>query len=126
MDSGCLTLWVGGMASLLEVLGAVADPRSGNAQRHGLLDILVIALVASVCGAATCVGFTEFGEDREALLREFPSLENGLPRHDRVCRRLRRRGDCRVALNGNPACDRPACGGTRCRPGADPDLLADG
>jgi hypothetical protein len=33
-----------------------------------LLDILTIALVASVCGAEGCVDFAEFAEDREALL----------------------------------------------------------
>ena len=47
------------MASLIEKLGEIADPRRGNAQRHGLLDILAIALVASVCGAESCVDFAE-------------------------------------------------------------------
>jgi len=77
------------MASLLDVLGAVPDPRSGNAQRHGLLDMLAIALAASVRGAETCVGFAEFAEDRELLPREFRSLENGLPSHDTFSRLFR-------------------------------------
>ena len=77
------------MASVLEILGAVPDPRTGNAQRHGLLDILVIALAASVCGAESCVDFAEFAEDRELLLREFLSLENGLPSHDTFSRLFR-------------------------------------
>ena len=77
------------MASFLTILGSVPDPRSGNAQRHGLLDMLVIALVASVCGAETCVDFAEFAADRELLLREFLSLENGLPSHDTFSRLFR-------------------------------------
>ena len=77
------------MASLLTILAGITDPRSGNAQRHGLLDILVIALAASVCGAETCVDFAEFAEDREGLLREFLSLENGLPSHDTFSRVFR-------------------------------------
>lgn len=77
------------MASVLEILGAVPDPRTGNAQLHGLLDILVIALAASVCGAESCVDFAEFAEDRELLLREFLSLENGLPSHDTFSRLFR-------------------------------------
>lgn len=77
------------MASLLEILGSVPDPRTGNAQRHGLLDMLVIALSASVCGAESCVDFAEFAEDRELLLREFLSLENGLPSHDTFSRLFR-------------------------------------
>jgi predicted transposase YbfD/YdcC len=77
------------MTSFLTILGSVPDPRSGNAQRHGLLDMLVIALVASVCGAETCVDFAEFAADREPLLREFLSLENGLPSHDTFSRLFR-------------------------------------
>ena len=80
------------MASLLTILAGITDPRSGNAQRHELLDILVIALAASVCGAETCVDFAEFAEfagDREVLLREFLSLENGLPSHDTFSRVFR-------------------------------------
>lgn len=77
------------MPSLITIFRDVPDPRRGNAQRHDLLDILTIALVASVCGAESCVDFAEFGEDREALLREFLSLENGLPSHDTFSRVFR-------------------------------------
>ena len=70
------------MASLITIFREVPDPRRGNAQRHELLDILTIALVASVCGAESCVDFAEFAEDREPLLREFLRLENGVPSHD--------------------------------------------
>ena len=74
---------------MLEILGGVPDPRTGNAQRHELLDLLAIALVASVCGAESCVDFAEFAEDRELLLREFLSLKNGLPSHDTFSRLFR-------------------------------------
>jgi predicted transposase YbfD/YdcC len=77
------------MASLIDILGEIPDPRQGNAQRHDLLDMLTIALVASVCGAESCVDFAEFAEDREPLLREFLSLENGLPSHDTFSRVFR-------------------------------------
>lgn len=70
------------MGSLITIFREMPDPRTGNAQRHDLLDILTIALVASVCGAESCVDFAEFAEDREPLLREFLALENGLPSHD--------------------------------------------
>jgi predicted transposase YbfD/YdcC len=75
--------------SLLDALGEVCDPRRGNAQRHALLDILGIALVASVCGAESCVDFAEFAEDREPLLREFLMLDGGLPSHDTFSRVFR-------------------------------------
>ena len=75
--------------SLLSILGEIPDPRQGNARRHELLDILAIALVASVCGAEGCVDFAEFAQDRERLLREFLCLENGLPSHDTFSRVFR-------------------------------------
>lgn len=75
--------------ALIEKLGEIPDPRRGNAQRHELLDILAIALVASVCGAESCVDFAEFAEDRETLLREFLSLKKGLPSHDTFSRVFR-------------------------------------
>jgi predicted transposase YbfD/YdcC len=79
------------MASLIEKLGEFPAPRRGNAQRHALLDILTSALVASVCGAESCVDFADFAQDRETLLRELLSLKEGLPSHDifsGVCRLL--------------------------------------
>lgn len=77
------------MPSLITLFCEMPDPRRGNAQRHDLLDILTIALVASVCGAESCVDFAEFAEDREPLLREFLRLENGLPSHDSFSRVFR-------------------------------------
>ena len=75
--------------ALIDTLGEIPDPRRGNARRHELLDMLAIALVASVCGAESCVDFAEFAEDRETLLREFLSLKNGLPSHDTFSRVFR-------------------------------------
>jgi predicted transposase YbfD/YdcC len=65
------------------------DPRTGNARRHDLLELLTVALTASVCGAESCVDFADFAADREALFREFLRLENGLPSHDTFSRVFR-------------------------------------
>lgn len=77
------------MASLITIFREMPDPRSGDARRRDLLDILTIALVASACGAENCVDFAEFAEDRAPLLREFLRLENGLPSHDTFSRVFR-------------------------------------
>ncbi|MCX7323696.1 MAG: ISAs1 family transposase [Hyphomicrobiales bacterium] len=77
------------MHSVITILRGVSDARSGNATRHELLDVLTIALAASICGCETCVEFADFGEDREDLFREFLSLKNGLPSHDTVSRLFR-------------------------------------
>lgn len=77
------------MSWLITILRDVPDPRRGNARRHDLLDVLTIALVASICGCESCVEFADFGEDREELFREFLGLENGLPSHDTFSRLFR-------------------------------------
>ncbi|HEV7367905.1 ISAs1 family transposase [Arenibaculum sp.] len=65
------------------------DPRTGNAKRHDLLEVLTIALTASVCGAESCSDFADFAVDREDLFREFLRLENGVPSHDTFSRIFR-------------------------------------
>jgi predicted transposase YbfD/YdcC len=77
------------MASVWSSLAALPDPRSGNVQRHKLLDILTIALVGSICSAESCVDFADFALDREPLLREFLKLLGGLPSHDTFSRVFR-------------------------------------
>jgi predicted transposase YbfD/YdcC len=65
------------------------DPRTGNAVRHALLEILTIALTASICGAESCVDFADFAADREKLFADFLELKNGLPSHDTFSRIFR-------------------------------------
>lgn len=77
------------MLSIWSSFADLADPRTGNAQRHNLLDLLTIALTASICGAESCVDFADFGRDRERLFREFLALPGGLPSHDTFSRLFR-------------------------------------
>jgi hypothetical protein len=65
------------------------DPRTGHAQRHKLLDVLTIALTATICGAERCVDFADFARDREPLFRGFLELPGGLPSHDTFSRLVR-------------------------------------
>ncbi len=50
---------------------SLEDPRHGNAGRHDLLEILLIALCATLCGGKSAVDMEVFGESKEALLRQF-------------------------------------------------------
>src|SRR3954471_7786148 len=77
------------MLSIWSSLAELPDPRSGNARRHKLLDVLTIALTASICGAESCVDFADFARDREALFREFLELPGGMPSHDTFSRVFR-------------------------------------
>lgn len=67
---------------LINVFRSLPDPRSGNAIRHKLDEVLSIAILAVLC---ECTQFTEmelFGHEREEWLRTFLTLENGIPSHD--------------------------------------------
>ena len=68
--------------SIVERFAALEDPRTGNAKRHELLDIIVIALCAVICGADNSVEIEEFGKAREEWFRRFLELPNGIPAHD--------------------------------------------
>ncbi len=67
----------------------VKDPRTGNARRHDLLEVLFISLCASLCGAESCVDMAEFAEAKEEVLRGFLKLEGGPPSHDTFSRVFR-------------------------------------
>lgn len=67
----------------------LADPRTGNAGRHKLIDILMIALCTVLCGGQTAVDMAEFAEAKLEFLRDFLELEHGPPSHDTFSRVLR-------------------------------------
>ena len=64
-------------------------PRTGNAQRHDLLEISLIALAAMLSGAEGCVDMALFGRAKAPLLRRFLRLEGGIPSHDTFSRIFR-------------------------------------
>jgi hypothetical protein len=77
------------MLRVAEAFAALEDPRRPNARHHELLDILVIAFCASLCGAENCVDMADFAAAKEAVLREFLTLEGGPPSHDTFSRVFR-------------------------------------
>ena len=62
--------------------GKMRDPRIGNAKRHKLMDILVIAICAVICGADTWTEIELFGQKKQPWLKKFLELRNGIPSHD--------------------------------------------
>jgi len=68
--------------------GELPDPRAGNA-RHDLMELLFIALAATLCGAEDCTDMAEFAEAKLALLRQVVKLEHGPPSHDTFSRVFR-------------------------------------
>lgn len=76
------------MGNLRKIFRRLPDPRAANA-RHDLLEVLVIALAAVLCGAESCSDMAEFGQAKEGLLRLFLRLEHGIPSHDTFSRVFR-------------------------------------
>ena len=70
------------VARLFDHFAARDDPRVDRTKRHGLLDVVAVALCAVVCGADTWVEVEPFGKRKEAWLRSFLALPNGIPSHD--------------------------------------------
>lgn len=58
------------------------DPRQASGRRHQLLDIIAIAICATICGADNWVAIAAFGRAKESWLRTFLSLTHGIPSHD--------------------------------------------
>jgi predicted transposase YbfD/YdcC len=77
--------------NLTEQFGDLEDPRSDRGKRHQLLDIVVIAICAVICGADNWVEVELFGHSKESWLGRFLELPHGIPSHDtfgRVFERL--------------------------------------
>ena len=60
----------------------VEDPRIDRRKRHKLIDIIVIAICAVICGADGWVAIEKFGKAKRSWLKRFLELPNGIPSHD--------------------------------------------
>lgn len=65
------------------------DPRSGQARRHDLPEIMTIALCAVLSGGHTAVDMAVFAEAKQEFLGSFLELKNGVPSHDTFSRVFR-------------------------------------
>lgn len=67
---------------IAEHFGSVQDPRIERSKEHKLIDIISIAICAVICGAEGWVDIENFGKSKEAWLKTFLELPNGIPSHD--------------------------------------------
>ncbi len=65
-----------------EHFSKVMDPRMDRTKDHKLLDILSIAICATICGAEGWVDMENFGKSKIDWLKTFLELSNGVPSHD--------------------------------------------
>jgi hypothetical protein len=118
MDSCIGSLMGGGPMGWLDACFAeLPDPRPGNATRHDLIEVVTIALVASVCGAESCMEFADLARPGAAV----PGLPHAgervaEPRHVQPAGPAARSGGVRRLLRavpGRPRPGRPGRGGDR-------------
>jgi predicted transposase YbfD/YdcC len=76
------------MEKFRKIFRGLADPRAANTC-HALLDLIVIALAATLCGGKGATDMALFARSKEKLLRQFLPLEHGIPSHDTFSRVLR-------------------------------------
>ena len=69
-------------AALLEHFGELADPRIDRHKEHKLIDVLVVAICALLCGANDWVAVETFGQAKRAWFARFLDLAHGIPSHD--------------------------------------------
>lgn len=72
--------------SLSEHFKKLRDPRLDRTKAHSLHDILIIAILAMLCGADSFTDMEDFGHAKDDWLATFLDLPNGIPSHDTFTR----------------------------------------
>jgi predicted transposase YbfD/YdcC len=72
--------------TLEESFGKIEDPRVERTKRHKLIDIIIIAICAVICGAEGWGEMEQFGREKQEWLETFLELPNGIPSHDTLNR----------------------------------------
>ncbi len=65
--------------NLKSIFGQIEDHRSHINQLHNLIDILLIGIIAVICGAETWEQMVRFANSKEDFLKKFLELPNGIP-----------------------------------------------
>lgn len=71
------------VSAKLEVhFASLADPRRRKV-KHPLINFIVIAICAVICGADDFVAIADFGQMKRKWFRKILDLRGGIPSHDR-------------------------------------------
>jgi predicted transposase YbfD/YdcC len=72
--------------SLAEAFSVIVDPRVVKRSTHDLVEMLVVAVCATLCGADSFVDIELWANERLDWLRRFMKLEHGIASHDTLGR----------------------------------------
>lgn len=70
------------IASFSQHFKSLRDPRIARTRKHEFLEILIVAILAVICGAEGWEDMEAFGRAKETWLRTFLTLTHGIPSHD--------------------------------------------
>jgi len=71
-----------GRSALIESFSDLTDPRIDRTKRHLLIDVVVMAVCAVICGAETWEDVELIAEEKFDFFKQFLKLPNGIPSHD--------------------------------------------
>lgn len=72
--------------SIYDHFSQIPDPRLNRNKKHKLTDIIVLSILAVLCGAESYDSIEEFGKSRVDFLKQILQLPNGIPSHDTINR----------------------------------------
>lgn len=70
----------------VEIFSALKDPRVERTKKHLFLDVIGLALFATLAGAQCFTEMEDFCKLHVKFLRQYFQLPNGIPSHDTFCR----------------------------------------
>ena len=74
------------MTALHHAFRSLHDPRIQRNKKHNLLDIIILTILAVLCGAESYDSIALFGKENHDFLKQFLALKNGIPSHDTINR----------------------------------------
>lgn len=67
---------------LFQYFITISDPRLEHNKAHKLIDVIMIAICATIAGAEGFTEIADFGDSRKDWFKTFLELPNGIPSHD--------------------------------------------
>jgi predicted transposase YbfD/YdcC len=74
------------MTNLHQAFKSLKDPRIHRNRKHKLLYIIVLSILAVLCGAESYDSIALYGKENFGFLKQFLELRNGIPSHDTINR----------------------------------------
>jgi predicted transposase YbfD/YdcC len=76
--------------NIREYFSNIPDPRVERCKEHLLEDIVLLAIIAAICGCESWETIEEFGKSKKEFLKKYLKIPNGIPSHDTIERLFKR------------------------------------